>query len=83
MDFVGFCVLAKTGFEASERNEDPSHAPTARKLTLDHLENKIFVNKIRPKVINLKFFEVAKQNSVLPCKMRQKIRIFHRSASKV
>jgi hypothetical protein len=25
-----------------------------------HLENKIFVNKIRPKVINLKFFEVAK-----------------------
>ena len=25
-----------------------------------HLENKIVVNKIRPKVINLKFFEVAK-----------------------
>ena len=25
----------KTGFEASERNKDASHAPTARKLTLD------------------------------------------------
>ena len=25
----------KTGFEASERNKDTSHAPTARKLTLD------------------------------------------------
>jgi hypothetical protein len=36
--FVGFCVLAshqKTGFEASGRNKDASHAPTARKLTLD------------------------------------------------
>ena len=27
----------KTGFEASERNKDASHAPTARKLTLDAL----------------------------------------------
>ena len=25
----------KTGFEASERNKDASHAPTARKLTID------------------------------------------------
>ena len=25
----------KTGFEASERNKDASHAPTARKLILD------------------------------------------------
>jgi hypothetical protein len=25
----------KTGFEASERNKDASHAPTARKLTVD------------------------------------------------
>lgn len=27
----------KTGFEASERNKDASHAPTARKLILDAL----------------------------------------------
>jgi hypothetical protein len=27
----------KTGFEASERNKDASHAPTASKLTLDAL----------------------------------------------
>jgi hypothetical protein len=29
------CHRQKTGFEASERNKDASHAPTARKLILD------------------------------------------------
>ena len=32
-----FWPRQKTGFEASERNKDASHAPTARKLTLDAL----------------------------------------------
>ena len=32
-----FWPRQKTGFEASERNKDSSHAPTARKLTLDAL----------------------------------------------
>jgi hypothetical protein len=32
-----FWLHQKTGFEASERNKDASHAPTARKLILDAL----------------------------------------------
>ena len=37
MDFVGFAFWPhqKTGFEASERNRDASHASTAHKLILD------------------------------------------------
>ena len=37
MGFVGFAFWPrqKTGFEGPERNKDASHAPTARKLTLD------------------------------------------------
>jgi hypothetical protein len=32
-----FWLRQETGFDASERNKDASHAPTARKLTLDAL----------------------------------------------
>ena len=32
-----FWPRQKTGFKASERNKDASHAPTARKLNLDAL----------------------------------------------
>ena len=35
--FFSFWPHEKTGFEASERNKDASHAPTARKLTLGAL----------------------------------------------
>ena len=35
--FFSFWPPQKTGFEASERNKDASHAPTARKLTLGAL----------------------------------------------
>jgi hypothetical protein len=35
--FFAFWPHQKTSFDASERNKDASHAPTARKVTLDAL----------------------------------------------
>ena len=49
----------KTGFEASERNKDASHAPTARKLILDALHTIRVAAFLAPASPNRVFFERA------------------------
>jgi hypothetical protein len=38
-----FWFHQETGFEASERNKDASHAPTVRKLTIDFLHKNVWL----------------------------------------